>query len=89
MKKWSDVDRQQTVLTKDELSVVDALSFLEAQRIKKGISQTQMAQKIGMTQPQLAKIENLDSMPTFATLSRYAEGLGLQISLSIRPLGSH
>lgn len=32
-----------------------------------------------MTQPQLAKIENLDSIPTLPTLNKYAAGLGLQI----------
>ena len=40
----------------------------------------------GMTQPQLAKIENLDSIPTLPTLNKYAAGLGLQIKLSISPL---
>ena len=39
-----------------------------------------------MTQPQLAKIENLDSIPTLPTLNKYAAGLGLQIKLSFSPL---
>lgn len=60
--------------------------LLEAQRIKQGILQTEFAKKIGMTQPQLAKIENLDSIPTLPTLNKYAAGLGLQIKLSISPL---
>ena len=50
--------------------------------MKKGI----IGKKIGMTQPQLAKIENLDSIPTLPTLNKYAAGLGLQIKLSISPL---
>lgn len=36
-----------------------------------------------MKQPQLAKIERLDSLPTLATLNRYARGLGKEIRLSI------
>lgn len=86
MRKWEDIDKNQTVATKEELSIVDTLSFLEVQRIKQGISQTEFAKKIGMTQPQLAKIENLDSIPTLTTLNKYAAGLGLQIRLSISPL---
>ena len=39
-----------------------------------------------MTQPQLAQIENLDSIPTLPILNKYAAGLGLQIKLSISPL---
>lgn len=86
MKTWDDIDNTQTAVSKDNLSLVDALSFLEAQRIKRGISQSKFAKRIGMTQPQLAKIENLDSLPTFKTLNKYATGLGLSISLSIKPL---
>lgn len=86
MRKWEDIDKHQTVATKEELSIIDNLSFLEVQRIKQGISQTEFAKKIGMTQPQLAKIENLDSIPTLPTLNKYAAGLGLQIKLSISPL---
>lgn len=88
MKTWEDIDKNQTVATKEEMSLIDTLSFLEAQRIKQGISQTKFARKIGMTQPQLAKIENMDSIPTLATLNKYAAGLGLQINLSISPLTS-
>ena len=86
MRKWEDIDKHQTVATKEELSIIDTLSFLEVQRIKQGISQTEFAKKIGMTQPQLAKIENLYSIPTLPTLNKYAAGLGLQIKLSISPL---
>ncbi len=81
MRKWEDIDKHQTVATKEELSIIDTLSFLEVQRIKRIIGK-----KIGMTQPQLAKIENLDSIPTLPTLNKYAAGLGLQIKLSISPL---
>lgn len=88
MKTWEDIDRHQTVASEEELSIVDTLSFLEVQRIKQGISQTDFAKKIGMTQPQLAKLENLDSVPTLTTLNRYAAGLGLQIRLSISPMVS-
>ena len=86
MRNWEDIDKHQTVATKEELSIIDTLSFLEVQRIKQGISQTEFAKKIGMTQPHLAKIENLDSIPTLPTLNKYAAGLGLQIKLSISPL---
>lgn len=88
MKKWKDIDNNQTVATKEELSIIDTLSFLEVQRIKQGISQTAFARKIGMTQPQLAKIEALESIPTLTTLNKYAAGLGLQIKLSISPLAT-
>lgn len=86
MKKWSTILKNQTVISKEEMSIIDTLSFLQVQRMKQGISQTDFAKKIGMTQPQLAKIESLDTTPTLMTLNRYAKGLGLQINLTISPL---
>lgn len=86
MRTWKDIRENQTSIPKEELSLIDTLSFLQAQRIKQEITQTEFAERINMTQPQLAKIENLDSTPTLATLNKYAKGLGLEIKLSITPL---
>lgn len=86
MKTWEDIREKQTAIPKEELSLIDTLSFLQAQRIKQGISQTEFAERINMTQLQLAKIENLDCTPTLAMLNKYAKGLGLEIKLSILPL---
>ncbi|NMV53535.1 helix-turn-helix transcriptional regulator [Lactobacillus reuteri] len=86
MRTWKQIRENQTAIPEEELSLIDTLSFLQAQRIKQGISQTEFAKRINMTQPQLAKIENLDSTPTLATLNKYAKGLGLEIKLSILPL---
>ena len=45
MRKWEDIVKNQTVATKEELSIVDTLSFLEVQRIKQGIIQIEFAKK--------------------------------------------
>lgn len=81
MKTWKQIRVNQTAIPKEKLSLIDTLSFLQAQRIRQGISQTEFAKRINMTQLQLAKIENLDSTPTLATLNKYAKGLGLEIKL--------
>ncbi len=39
-----------------------------------------------MKQPQLAKIENMTSIPSLSTLNRYAKGLGLVAMASFKPL---
>lgn len=86
MKTWSDITNNQTVLTEEELSIINTLSFLEAQRIKQGLTQSEFARRIGMSQPQLAKIESMKSIPTLTTLNKYAAGLGLEIRLTVAPL---
>lgn len=75
MKTWKQIRENQTAIPKEELSLIDTLSFLQAQRIRQGISQTELAKRINMTQSQLVKIENLDYTPTLSTLSKYARGL--------------
>ena len=86
MKTWSDITNNQTVLTEEVLSFINTLSFLEAQRIKQGLTQSEFARRIGMSQPQLAKIESMESIPTLTTLNKYAAGLGLEIRLTVAPL---
>lgn len=86
MKTWSDITNNQTVLTEEELSIINTLSFLEAQRIKQVLTQSEFARRIGMSQPQLAKIESMESIPTLTTLNKYAAGLGLEIRLTVAPL---
>lgn len=39
-----------------------------------------------MTRAQLAKVENMKSLPSWDTLNRYAEGLGLAPMISFEPL---
>lgn len=65
------------------MAAIETLAELVSMRVQAGISQQDFAAKIGMKQPQLAKIEALDSIPTLQTLNRYARGLGYQITLSI------
>lgn len=72
--------------SEEETVIIDGLAFLRDERIKRNISQVEFAKKIGMSQPQLAKIENLSSIPSLKTLNRYAEGLGLEVKLRFKPI---
>ncbi|QVI34532.1 helix-turn-helix transcriptional regulator [Lacticaseibacillus chiayiensis] len=81
MTTWKEYKPTITALSSEEMTIIDTL----AERIKRGISQKDFAEKIAMKQPQLAKIERLDSIPTLVTLNRYAEGLGLKVKVSLVP----
>ena len=83
MTTWEDFSQKLKKDNPEKLAIIKTLADLESERIKQGISQKDFAEKIGMKQPQLAKIERLDSLPTLATLDRYARGLGKEIRLSI------
>lgn len=84
MASWDKFEKKMdAVMPPQELNIIDALAKRHSERIRHGISQRQLAKKIGMTQPQLAKFERLDSVPSFNTLNRYAAGLGLKLKISI------
>ena len=85
MTAWKKFKKSITSIPEDEMTIIDTLSYLQSERIRRGISQKYLAEKIGMKQPQLAKIERMESVPSLTTLNRYAHGLGLEIRMQIIP----
>lgn len=88
MPNWNHVKKNLQSVKPVEMRAIDSLAYLHAQRIKMGISQVELAKRIGMKQPQLAKVENLTSIPSLSTLERYAHGLGLEIMISFKPVAN-
>ena len=84
MATWKSFERKMDVIMPaDELDVVDALASLYAERIRQGLSQHDLAERMHIKQPQLAKIERMNSIPSLSTLYRYADGLGLKLKLVV------
>lgn len=88
MTTWNEFKNDIKSISKEEMTILDGLAFLHAERIKRGIPQVEFAKKIGMSQPQLAKIESLDSMPSLKTLNRYAKGLGYEMKVKFEPINN-
>jgi DNA-binding XRE family transcriptional regulator len=57
--------------------------FLVAYRAEHRLTQTALAQKLGMRQPAVARLEAGDHNPTFRTLVRLAGALGVEFTLHI------
>ncbi|WP_125706222.1 helix-turn-helix domain-containing protein [Lacticaseibacillus daqingensis] len=83
MATWQDYRAQTTALPQPVLTRIDTLAQLHSERVRRGVSQRELAARIGMSQPQLAKVERLDSVPSFKTLNRYAAGLGLKLKVIV------
>lgn len=66
------------------VSAPESMAFLHSERVKRGLTQKQLAEQIGMSQPQLAKLEKAKTLPSLKTLTRYAQGLGLEVEISFR-----
>jgi transcriptional regulator with XRE-family HTH domain len=68
---------------KPEAALVRQLTNL---RLSRGVSQEQLARKLGMTQPAIAKIEALRVKNLrFRTLSRAADALGVSLQMKLVP----
>jgi transcriptional regulator with XRE-family HTH domain len=54
-------------------------------RAEHGLTQTQLAERLGMRQPAIARLEDGEHLPSIAMLYRLARGLGIEIALDIAP----
>jgi predicted RNase H-like HicB family nuclease/DNA-binding XRE family transcriptional regulator len=48
-----------------------------------GLSQKELAERLGVSQQQVAKLENPDENPTLKTIERAAEALGIEFDISV------
>jgi len=83
--KLTELEKSFDSIPADEKFIIDTMAELYAERIKRQVSQQELANRIGMKQPQLAKLELLESVPTLKTINRYANGLGLKLKIGLVP----
>jgi transcriptional regulator with XRE-family HTH domain len=62
---------------------VKAISY----RAEHGLSQTALAGLLKMTQPAVARLESGEHNPTFPTLLRLSDALGIELAIDISPAG--
>ena len=60
---------------------------IRSRREELGWSQRQLAERAGMTQPGIARIEAGGTTPTLPLLERLASALGLTLTISLAPGG--
>lgn len=56
-------------------------------RAAHGITQTQLARRLGMKQPAVARLEAGDHNPSLETLARLASSLGIEFHIEVTPDG--
>ncbi|MFC0114870.1 helix-turn-helix domain-containing protein [Kibdelosporangium aridum] len=57
---------------------------VRAQRERRGWSQTELAQRAGMTQPAMARFEAGGTVPTLPVLERIAAALDMRLSVELK-----
>jgi len=72
------------------MPTIDAVKIgrrLRAERTRRFLTQDQLAQKAGISQKQLSKIENDDAEPRFSTILRLADALGAEPEIFLEENG--
>jgi hypothetical protein len=66
------------------MALLTALAQLKRRREEQGLSLTDVAERCGLDRGMLSRLENGKILnPTMATLWRYADAIGAQVSLSV------
>lgn len=60
---------------------------LVAYRAENQLSQAALAERLGMTQPAVARLESGEHNPSFPTLLRLSEALAIELAIDITPRG--
>jgi transcriptional regulator with XRE-family HTH domain len=58
-------------------------------RQQAGLSQRELAERAGVTQSEIARIENGNREPSIPTLQRILAGAGLELRLRLAPMDDH
>jgi transcriptional regulator with XRE-family HTH domain len=67
------------------VNVIQPGPFIRALRLEAGLSQRQLAGRMGTTQSAIAALERADSNPTWRTIADAADALGHQLALTATP----
>lgn len=65
--------------------VYELVGALVEARHEVGLTQEQLAERMGTTQSVVARLENTHHMPTFDLVTRYAAALGRRVDLRLVP----
>ena len=84
-----DVDPASITSLGEYGELLDALRILRAERERLGLSLAKVAERSGLEETFLAKLENGHSPnPALGTLTHYAEAVGIKLTLSLQRTAS-
>ena len=90
-RSWASIKRAKAASEERHSGYRKAKEAFElAERVRQaregaGLTQAELAARIGSTQPAVARLEAGGSTPSFATLRRIAAALGFELVVELRP----
>lgn len=83
-KQWLKDPAYQEAYEATRLEFELAHQLIEA-RIRSGLSQEELAAKMGTSQSAIARLESGTQMPSMRTLARFAQATQCQLHISLKP----
>jgi transcriptional regulator with XRE-family HTH domain len=84
MKTWRDKKKEITAIPAAELNHIQAVAqvvnALFQRRIELGLTQAEVAQKAGLKQESIARLENGNVVPRLDTVFKVAHALGMKLT---------
>ena len=70
-------------------SEFDIIQAMIDARKQSGLTQKELAERTGINQADISKLENGTANPSIRTLRRLADGMGMKMKLVFEPLNTH
>ena len=87
--RWERTGAQEHAAAYEEARTALLLGqMVHDRRIELGMTQAELAERAGMTQPQLSRLESGGATPTVPLLARLAAALNADLDIAIRPHAS-
>jgi transcriptional regulator with XRE-family HTH domain len=83
--QWLKVPGYQEAYAQSQAEFELARQLIEA-RTQSGLSQEEIASRMGTSQSAIARLESGNSHPSMRTLSRYAKATNCEISIRLQPI---
>lgn len=78
--KWTDVKKEITNISPEDKNLIELMALLASIRKEKNMTQKELAEKVHVSQAQIARLENFSYVPSLKTVTKIADGLNLEIT---------
>lgn len=78
--KWTDVKQDISSISQEDKNLIELTALLASIRREKNITQKELAEKVQVSQAQIARVESFSYAPTLKTITKIANGLDLELT---------
>ena len=78
--KWTDVKKDISSISQEDKNLIELTALLASLRKEKKMTQKELADKVHVSQAQIARVENFSYDPSLKTITKIADGLNLELT---------